>query len=69
MIKSLNTKYIFLSYNNEGLMSKDEIMNVLSDKGSVKLIEKEYQKFKSGKYKKKLLKQLNIFIVLNAEFF
>lgn len=56
MIKSLKTKYIFLSYNNEGLMSKDEIMEVLSEKGSVNLIEKEYQKFKSGKYKKDITK-------------
>ena len=58
LIESLNTKYIFLSYNNEGLMSKDEIMKVLSDKGSVKLIEKEYQKFKSGKYKKDITKTI-----------
>lgn len=45
-----NAKYksLVLSYNSEGLMKSDEIIAVLSKYGKVKLIEKEYRRFKSN---------------------
>ena len=49
LIKNANFKYIFLSYNNEGLMSEDEIRNVMTKYGKYSLETKEYQRFKADK--------------------
>ena len=49
MVKDLKCKYIILSYNNEGLLSKDEIKNILLTKGDIKLYKIKYQKFKAQK--------------------
>jgi len=51
LIKNANFKYIFLSYNNEGLMGKEEIANVMKKYGKYDLITKEYQRFKADKTK------------------
>ena len=47
IIENLNTRYIFLSYNNEGLLSKEELKTILEKKGEVTLYQKEYPKFKA----------------------
>ncbi len=49
LIKNANFKYIFLSYNNEGLMSKDEVKEIFKKYGSYDLLTKEYQRFKADK--------------------
>jgi adenine-specific DNA-methyltransferase len=46
LIENLNTRYIFLSYNNEGLLSQKELKTILEKKGEVILYQKEYPKFK-----------------------
>lgn len=47
LIENLKTKYILLSYNNEGLMSSTVIKNILEEKGKTTLYKYEYKKFKS----------------------
>ena len=47
LIETLKTKYIFLSYNNEGLLSKEELKTILEKKGEVTLYQKEHPKFKA----------------------
>ena len=47
LIENLNTKYILLSYNNEGLMSSDTIKSILEKKGKTTLYKYQYKKFKS----------------------
>jgi adenine-specific DNA-methyltransferase len=42
-------KYIFLSYNNEGLMSVDDIRRVMQKYGRYDLAETDYQRFKADK--------------------
>jgi adenine-specific DNA-methyltransferase len=49
LIDNANFKYIFLSYNNEGLMSECEIKNIMKKYGRYSLVKKEYQRFKSDK--------------------
>ena len=53
LIKNANFKYIFLSYNNEGLMSENDVENIMKkyakDDKSYKLVKKEYQRFKADK--------------------
>jgi len=47
LIKEADFEYIFLSYNNEGLMSEEEIKEIMSKFGKYELIKKEYQRFKA----------------------
>jgi len=47
LIKEADFEYIFLSYNNEGLMSEEEIREIMSKFGKYELIKKEYQRFKA----------------------
>ncbi|MBO4738895.1 MAG: DNA adenine methylase, partial [Bacteroidales bacterium] len=58
-------KFLILSYNSEGIMPQEEIMNVLSKYGSVKLEQFQYTRFKSNnnglsKTKKHIFEQLYI---------
>jgi adenine-specific DNA-methyltransferase len=54
MIKIIKTKYLFMSYSNEGLISIDKIKKILSkyDYKRIKIIKREYKKFKAYKYNK-----------------
>jgi len=49
LIKNAKFKYIFLSYNNEGLMSQNDIKSIMSKYGDYNLTTKEYQRFKADK--------------------
>ena len=47
LIKNARFKYIFLSYNSEGLMSLDEIKSTMLKYGNYDLAQTSYQRFKS----------------------
>ena len=47
LIKNANFKYIFLSYNNEGLMSVEDVRNIMSKYGHYDLAQTDYQRFKA----------------------
>lgn len=47
LIKAANFKYIFLSYNNEGLMSLKDIKEIMSKYGKYSVCKKEYSRFKA----------------------
>ena len=49
LIGNAKFKYIFLSYNNEGLMTHEEITAILSKYGKVELKTQAYQRFKADK--------------------
>ena len=49
LIKNANFKYIFLSYNNEGLMNKEDVENIMKKYGKYNLVMQEYQRFKADK--------------------
>jgi len=49
LIKNSNFEYIFLSYNNEGLMNKNEIKEIMSKYGKYELVETTYQRYKADK--------------------
>ncbi len=49
LIENAQFKYIFLSYNNEGLMSRDEVKTVMKRFGKYSLETKKYQRFKADK--------------------
>lgn len=49
LIKNAQTKYIFLSYNNEGLLSLADIKEILEKKGTYGYFTQTYNRFKADK--------------------
>jgi adenine-specific DNA-methyltransferase len=49
ILDNMNCKYIFISYNNEGLLCYDELVQLLSNYGELKLYKIPYKKFKAQK--------------------
>ena len=49
LVKNANFKYIFLSYNNEGLMSAGEVKKIMEKYGEYGLETIKYQRFKADK--------------------
>ncbi len=49
LIKNADFKYVFLSYNNEGLMSSEVIKQILSKYGKYDLFQTSYQRFRADK--------------------
>lgn len=47
LIKNANFKYIFLSYNDEGLLGFNDIKNIFSKYGKYSYVSKDYQRFKA----------------------
>jgi len=47
LIDKANSKCILLSYNNEGIISEKEILNVLNKKGNVQVFEFEHKRYRS----------------------
>lgn len=65
IVRIAKYKYLVLSYNSEGIMKQDDIINIFSKYGSVKLEQFEYARFKSNnnglaKTKKNVFEQLYI---------
>lgn len=53
LILSAKAKYIFLSYNNEGLMSAGDVKEIMSLRGKYGFFTKEYGRFKADKSEKR----------------
>lgn len=49
LIKNAQFQYVFLSYNNEGLMTEEEVKTILKRYGNYTLKTKKYQRFKADK--------------------
>jgi adenine-specific DNA-methyltransferase len=49
LIKNAKFKYIFLSYNNEGLMTENEVKDIMKTYGEYSLKTTNYQRFKADK--------------------
>jgi adenine-specific DNA-methyltransferase len=49
ILDNLKCNYIFISYNNEGLLDCDELKDLLSSYGELKLYKIPYKKFKAQK--------------------
>ncbi|PIE85247.1 modification methylase [Candidatus Gracilibacteria bacterium] len=49
LIQNIDAKYVFLSYNCEGLMSFDDIKKIMSERGKYGVFTKKYKRFKADK--------------------
>lgn len=47
LILNLKTKYIVVSYSNEGIITKEEMVSILKQRGSVKQYDLEYKRFRT----------------------
>jgi adenine-specific DNA-methyltransferase len=50
LFSKLNTKWIFLSYNSESLVTKDRLIELMKKYGEVSVVERDYKRFKSFEY-------------------
>lgn len=57
LILNADVKYIFLSYNNEGLMSADDIKEIMSLRGKYGNFTKSYNRFKADTSKDRNYKE------------
>ena len=57
LVQMLDAKYIFLSYNDEWLLSLEEIKEIMSTRGEYGVFEKKYQRFKADKTENREHKQ------------
>lgn len=48
LINNIKSKYILISYNNEGIIKQQDFINILKTKGKTTLYKKLYKKFKSS---------------------
>jgi adenine-specific DNA-methyltransferase len=49
LMLAANARYVFLSYNNEGLLSLDDIKSIMSLRGKYGVFTKKYSRFKADK--------------------
>ena len=47
LVNKIHSKYIILSYNNEGIIAKKRIIDILSNRGKVKEYTKNYRRFRT----------------------
>lgn len=52
LFDGLKTKWIFLSYNSESLITKEKMLELMSKYGEASVIERDYKRFKSFEYNK-----------------
>ena len=50
LFSTLDTKWIFLSYNSESIVSKEKILEIAGKYGEVSFVERDYKRFKSFTY-------------------
>ena len=50
LFRELKTKWIFLSYSSESIVSKDRMIELMEKYGEVSVVERDYKRFKSFEY-------------------
>jgi len=47
VVSNTQSRYVFISYNNEGILTKDQIVSLLSERGSVVVYEFKHKRYRS----------------------
>ena len=50
LFKNIRTEWIFLSYSSDGIVSKEKMIELMSQYGTVSVCQRQYKKFKSFEY-------------------
>ncbi len=48
LVENIDSKYIVMSYSTEGLLSEDEIKEILAKRGKVSVYKNDYRRFKTN---------------------
>ena len=68
IIENIKTKYILVSYSTDGIISFDEMLKILSDKGKLDIVLSEYVKFRGGKQAiTTQVKNIEFVLIVNAK--
>lgn len=70
LISNANVKYIFLSYNNEGLLSPNEISDIMSKRGKYGYLTVDYHRFRADnkrEYSANKTKEYLHYVVCNPD--
>lgn len=49
LIRRMNAKFVLVSFSNEGLIAKEEMIQILEEHGKVKVLEKDYNTFRGSR--------------------
>ena len=49
LIQNTKSKYIMISYNNEGFISYNDMMKICNKKGDVRIFDEEYSAYKASR--------------------
>ena len=49
LVKNVRAKYVLISFNSEGFISKEEIINIISEYGKVQVLESNYNTFRGSR--------------------
>lgn len=49
LVKNINAKYVLISFNSEGFISREEMVELLSDCGKVSVLEETYNAFRGSR--------------------
>lgn len=49
LLRDLQARYLLVSFNNEGYISRDEMVELLSKRGEVQVVEREYARYVGAK--------------------
>lgn len=52
LFSKLQTKWIFLSYNSESIVSREKMLEMMAKYGTPTVLERDYKRFKSFEYNK-----------------
>jgi len=47
LISKCNSEYVFLSYNNEGLLPETKLLEILNDSGEVSVLSQDHKRYRS----------------------
>lgn len=61
LFRNLRTKWIFLSYNSESIVSKERMLELMGRYGGASVIERDYKRFKSYEYNEDIVIQEYLF--------
>jgi adenine-specific DNA-methyltransferase len=50
LFRELKTRWIFLSYNSESIISKEKMLSLMGKYGTATVVERDYKRFKSFEY-------------------
>jgi len=60
LIQNIDAKYVFLSYNDEWLMTIEEIKGIMSKRWDYGVLTKEYRRFKADKTENRNHKKVGV---------